>query len=44
VLPVVRAFRWCDRWERRFTDWVSGEAARESDEVKSRFGTFEEVS
>jgi NAD(P)H-quinone oxidoreductase subunit 5 len=24
VHPFVRAFRWCDRMERRWTDWLSG--------------------
>jgi NAD(P)H-quinone oxidoreductase subunit 5 len=44
VAPFVRSFRWCDTLERRWTDWLSGRASRESDEVKPRFGTFEEVS
>jgi NAD(P)H-quinone oxidoreductase subunit 5 len=44
VAPFVRAFRRCDALERRWTDWLSGRASRESDEVKPRFGTFEEVT
>lgn len=44
VTPLVRTFRWCDSLERRWTDWLSGGASRESDQVKPRFGTFEEVS
>jgi NADH-quinone oxidoreductase subunit L len=44
VTPFVRALRWCDSLERRWTDWLSGGASRESDQVKPRFGTFEEVS
>jgi NAD(P)H-quinone oxidoreductase subunit 5 len=44
VAPFVRAFRWCDSLERHWTDWLSGEASRESDQVKPRYGTFEEVS
>jgi NAD(P)H-quinone oxidoreductase subunit 5 len=44
VAPVVRALRWCDSLERRWTDWLSGGDSRESDQVKPRFGTFEEVS
>jgi NADH-quinone oxidoreductase subunit L len=44
VAPVVSAFRWCDSIERLWTDWLSGGASRESDQVKARFGTFEEVS
>ena len=42
--PIVRSFRRCDALERRWTDWLSGRAPRESDEVKPRFGTFGEVS
>jgi NAD(P)H-quinone oxidoreductase subunit 5 len=44
VAPFVRALRWCDSLERRWTDWLSGGASRESDQVKPRFGTFDEVS
>jgi NADH-quinone oxidoreductase subunit L len=44
VIPFVRAFRWCDALERRWTDWISGGASRELDQVKPRFGTFEDVS
>jgi NADH-quinone oxidoreductase subunit L len=44
VAPFVKAFRWCDALERRWTDWLSGGVSRESDRVKPRFGTFEEVS
>jgi NAD(P)H-quinone oxidoreductase subunit 5 len=34
VAPVVRLFRWCDRMERRWTDFLSGRASRESDLVR----------
>jgi NADH-quinone oxidoreductase subunit L len=44
VRPFVRAFLWCDRLERRWTDFLSGGASRESDQVKPHFGTFEEFS
>ncbi len=44
VTPFVRVFRSCDKLERRWTDWLSGGASRESDQVRPRFGTFEEVS
>jgi NAD(P)H-quinone oxidoreductase subunit 5 len=44
VLPFFRAFGQCDRLERRWTDFLSGGASRESDEVKSYFGTIEEFS
>lgn len=42
--PFVRTFRWCDALERRWTDFLSGEASRESDRVKPHFGTIEEFS
>ena len=44
VAPFVRSFRWCDALERRWTDFLAGEASRESDQVKPRFGTIEEFS
>ena len=44
VGPFVRAFRWFDRLERRWTDFLAGEASRESDQVKPHFGTIEEFS
>jgi NAD(P)H-quinone oxidoreductase subunit 5 len=44
VRPFVRALRWCDRLERRWTDFLAGGASRESDRVKPHFGTFEEFS
>jgi len=44
VAPFVRTFRWCDALERRWTDFLAGEASRESDRVKPRFGTIEEFS
>jgi NAD(P)H-quinone oxidoreductase subunit 5 len=44
VRPFVRAFRWCDRVERRWTDFLDGGASRESDQVKPHLGTFEEFS
>lgn len=44
VGPFVRAFRWCDAMERRWTDFLSGEASRESDRIKPHFGTIEEFS
>jgi NAD(P)H-quinone oxidoreductase subunit 5 len=44
VSPFVRAFRWCDALERRWTDFLSGVASRESDQVKPHFGTIEEHS
>jgi len=44
VVPFVRTFRWCDALERRWTDFLSGEASRESDQVKPHFGMIEEFS
>jgi NAD(P)H-quinone oxidoreductase subunit 5 len=44
VAPFVRAFRWCDALERRWTDWLSGGASRESDRVKPHVATIEEFS
>ena len=44
VVPFVRAFRWCDMLERQWTDFLSGEASRESDQVKPHFGTIEEFT
>ena len=43
VTPFVRMFRWFDALERRWTDWLSGGASRESDQVKPRFGTIRRV-
>jgi NAD(P)H-quinone oxidoreductase subunit 5 len=44
VAPFVRSFGWFDSVERRFTDWLCGQSSRESDDVKPRFETLEEVS
>jgi NADH-quinone oxidoreductase subunit L len=45
VTPYIKAFRWCDALERRWTDFLSGEASRESDRVnKPHFGNIEEFS
>ncbi len=44
VVPFVRAFRWCDAQERRWTDFLTGDVSRESDQVKPHFGTIEEFS
>ncbi len=44
VGPFVRAFRWCDALERRWTDFLTGDPSRESDQVKPHFGTIEEFS
>lgn len=44
VGPFVRVFRWFDKLERRWTDFLSGQASRESDQVKPYFGTIEEFA
>jgi NADH-quinone oxidoreductase subunit L len=44
AFPFVRAFRWCDAMERRWTDFLSGRASRASGPVKHPFGTIEEFS
>ena len=44
LYPFVRAFRWCDALERRWTDFLAGGVSRESDQVKPHIGTIEELS
>ncbi len=44
VTPFVRAMRWCDAIERRWTDSLAGGASRESDRVKAHFGAIDEFS
>jgi NAD(P)H-quinone oxidoreductase subunit 5 len=41
--PVLRLFRWCDGLERRWTDFLSGRASRESDLVRPSAGRMEEL-
>ncbi len=36
IQPFVKIFRWCDRAERRWTDFLSGAQSRESDQVTSQ--------
>jgi NAD(P)H-quinone oxidoreductase subunit 5 len=43
VNPFVRLFRACDGLERRWTDFLTGGASRESDRVKPFSGTIEEL-
>jgi NAD(P)H-quinone oxidoreductase subunit 5 len=40
--PFASLFAACDRWERRWTDFLAGEASRESDQVQPHFGRIEE--
>lgn len=42
VAPFIAIFRRCDSWERRWTDWLSGGEARQSDEVDSQDNSLEE--
>jgi NAD(P)H-quinone oxidoreductase subunit 5 len=43
AVPFTRFFRWCDGLERRWTDFLSGRASRESDEVRPFAGSFDEL-
>jgi NAD(P)H-quinone oxidoreductase subunit 5 len=43
VTPFNRLFRWCDAMERRWTDFLSGQASRESDEIKPLAARIEEL-
>lgn len=42
VAPFVVTFKWCDKMERRWTDFLSGGKSRESDEVDGSSGSLEE--
>lgn len=44
VSPFRRLFRWCDSMERGWTDFLTGQASRESDEVKPFTGVIEELT
>jgi NAD(P)H-quinone oxidoreductase subunit 5 len=44
VAPFVRLFRWCDAMERRWTDFLTGDASRESDAVKPFAGVIDELT
>ena len=44
VTPFVRLFRWCDAMERGWTDLLSAQASRESDEVRPVTRSIEELS
>lgn len=43
VDPFTRLFRWCDARERAWTDLLTGEASRESDDIKAYSGVIEEL-
>lgn len=44
IAPFIWVFRQCDRLERRWTDFLTGDASRASDQAKPRFGAIEEFS
>ncbi len=44
VFPFVRAFRWCDGMERRWTDLLSHGPSRDSDQVVSPSGGIDELA
>lgn len=41
--PVLRLFRMFDSWERRSTDWLSGDVSRESDRIRPANESFEDL-
>jgi NAD(P)H-quinone oxidoreductase subunit 5 len=41
--PFLKVFRTCDSWERRWTDWLSGEESRESDHVSPAGQALEDL-
>ncbi len=43
VAPFLAVFRMCDRWERRWTDWLSGRPSRISDLVEPHMEVVEEL-
>lgn len=43
IVPFLSIFRLCDSWERAWTDWLSGAASRESDEVIHHSSSIEEL-
>jgi NAD(P)H-quinone oxidoreductase subunit 5 len=44
VRPYVKAFRWCDALERRWTDFIAGGVSRESSQLRPHLVTIEELS
>jgi NADH-quinone oxidoreductase subunit L len=44
AVPFVRVFRWFDALERRWTDFLTGTASRESADSKHQFGKIEELA
>lgn len=44
VVPIVGMFRLFDRWERAWTDFLSGGQSRESDKVKAHIDSLEDLA
>jgi NAD(P)H-quinone oxidoreductase subunit 5 len=44
AVPFARTFRWFDALERRWTDFLSGAASRETDQFQPHFGSIEEIT
>lgn len=44
VAPFLGVFRFCDRQERAWTNWLAGKASRESDRLPPSAGSIEELS
>lgn len=43
IRPFTRVFKWCDRSERRWTDWLAGGHSRLSDDVEAHSEIIEEL-
>ena len=44
VRPYVKVFRWCDSLERRWTDFIAGEASREATPLRPHHVTIDELT
>jgi NAD(P)H-quinone oxidoreductase subunit 5 len=42
--PFQRVFQACDGWERRWTDWLSATASRESDRPAASAGSLDDLA
>lgn len=43
AMPVLKLFRTFDAWERRSTDWLSGEVSRESERIRPATESFDDL-
>jgi len=43
AMPVLKLFRTFDAWERKSTDWLSGEASRDSNPVRPATESFDDL-